>query len=300
MPDIELHHLVAVPNFPGSFALLADGVSPETAVIFVHGFAGDSSSTWSQFQSLIDVYSSEFEWWQGYDTFFYKYPSISQPVAVNADDFLAFSRTVFPYPAIPIVTGVRGGPLKSPYRNLVLVGHSEGAVVIRRALVEAYKIMRETTAQMPFPDDLDAIEAFYSVHPLFAATTILFGPAYLGFSGAGWIQVLLHFPKISGIFQSLLSLSVAYVELQKESPVLRQLKDDTEDIVATYPYLEAFKAFSIFGKKDRIVYIGEYMRDHAIKLVDDHNHISVCKPTNRYKDPLRDVRYATKRKASRV
>ena len=295
-----MHHLVAIPGHRGSFAMLADSPSAETAVIFVHGFAGDAAKTWLEFQSLIDVYASEYDWWRNYDAFFYQYSSISKPLAVNADEFLTFSSKIFPELHAAILHGIREESSSLPYKNVILVGHSEGAVVIRRALAEAYKMMREVVSDMPKTGDLAAIDLFCDANPMFVATTILYGPAYFGFSGAGWLQVLLRLPKLSGIFDCVLNLSVAYVELQKDSPLLHQLKDETEDIAEAYPYLEAFRAFPIFGVKDRIVYIGEYKRDHPAKLVPEHNHISICKPGLKYRDPLKDVYYGHKHKASGV
>lgn len=142
MTDIRMHHLVAIPGYRESFGLFADAPVADTAVVFVHGFAGDSSTTWAQFESLMDAKASAYDWWAGYDAFFYKYPSINLPIAVNGHDLLKFIKTVFPSPDSSMLHDIRESPWV-PYKNLVLVGHSEGAVVIRRALVEAYKILRE-------------------------------------------------------------------------------------------------------------------------------------------------------------
>ena len=300
MAEASMDHLISIPEHKGSFALLSESLATDTAVVFVHGFAGGATSTWSQFHSLVDVYSSEFEWWKATDAYFYRYGSISKPVAVNAHGFRSFLDFVFPSPQHSIIDSVRSVPGGARYSNLVLVGHSEGAVVIRRALIETYKTLRETLVKFPDSEAKHEIESFLVANPVFAATLILFAPAYLGFSGAGWLQLLLHLPKISGIFNAALNFSTAYVELQKDSPVLKQVKDDTTDIAEPYPYMSAFKASPIFGAEDRIVYIGEYGGDNAAQIIDRHNHISICKPTPKYKLPLKVVRYADKRKASGI
>src|SRR5580658_6449161 len=100
MSEVSMHHLVSIPGYKGSFALLSESSAAHTAVVFVHGFKGDATTTWSQFHSLIDVYSSEFEWWKATDVYFYKYGSLAKPIAVNAHEFRLFLDLIFPSPEI--------------------------------------------------------------------------------------------------------------------------------------------------------------------------------------------------------
>src|SRR5262245_693449 len=57
---MQLHHMAAVPEFDGSYALISSHASTTTAIVFVHGFWGDSYSTWQDFQVLVDEYASRF------------------------------------------------------------------------------------------------------------------------------------------------------------------------------------------------------------------------------------------------
>ena len=74
-----------IPGYGKSYGLLAKSQVVDTAVIFVHGFGGKPTSTWINFQGLVDEYSGEFTWWATSDMFFYAYESLHTPIRNNAN-----------------------------------------------------------------------------------------------------------------------------------------------------------------------------------------------------------------------
>src|SRR6266446_2593932 len=65
----------------------------EIAVVFVHGFLGNSRSTWIDFQHLIDRQQDMSQLWGKCDLFFYSYVSHDQ-IKPLAEDLLSFLREV--------------------------------------------------------------------------------------------------------------------------------------------------------------------------------------------------------------
>jgi len=324
--DRPVHDLNAIKNACGSYALVSRHPETDTAVIFVHGFGGDSQATWLDFPSLIDSCSGEYPWWNTCDVFFYEYAgSRTIPIAVSAHKLLTFLRATFPEPdgslfrfsaTVPKLDGLFPSiPLRREgfkYKNLVLVGHSEGAVVIRRALIEEYKRIRDEgglpnlRSFLTFEETQAARERiqreFLRDYPLFDAAVLLFAPAHLGATVTGWAGVLVSCLRVCSvlapIFDGLKAYSAAYHDLKGGSPFLTQLRSDTEKFALDFPQPQAFKARSYFGEKDRIVCIGEYESDPPAVLVKNKGHLAVCKPSQSYKEPLKYVRYERERRVS--
>jgi hypothetical protein len=69
--DPTRHHFHYLEAFPGSFALIAPTEVATRAVVFVHGFGGDSCGTWSHFQMLIDELEEFRNWFSTTDLFFF-------------------------------------------------------------------------------------------------------------------------------------------------------------------------------------------------------------------------------------
>ena len=90
---LPFHVPRALRDFPKSYVLLSSEDACDRLAIFVHGFGGGPSSTWQNFQGLIDDLSSDFPTWRKTDLCFYSYDS-KRAVQVNSQDFSAFMETV--------------------------------------------------------------------------------------------------------------------------------------------------------------------------------------------------------------
>jgi hypothetical protein len=127
----------------GSYALVSDGLEVDTAVIFVHDFLGDAQGTWLNFQEMICSQGNEHPLWAKCDVFFFSYRSFRDDITESAGALLKFMRAIFPKPpswVFEIPEQLKGFSSLldltkdiPTYRHLVLVGHSEGGIVIRRA-----------------------------------------------------------------------------------------------------------------------------------------------------------------------
>ncbi|HEV3333225.1 MAG TPA: hypothetical protein VG096_19695 [Bryobacteraceae bacterium] len=130
----------------GSIGLISDSPGVETAVVFVHGFLGDPTATWLNFHGLVDDFPHEFPWWQNCDMLFFNYDSVANPIQISSDRLMRFLTAIYPEPTrssedvgyqqagfADTLRRIRGDNFR--YSRLVLVGHSEGAVVIRQMVL---------------------------------------------------------------------------------------------------------------------------------------------------------------------
>ena len=86
-------------HFPVKLATPKRGIAlltreaPKVAVIFLHGFEGDPSKTWVDFEHLIDSLDKQRQLWSEKDVFFYGYDSYKQ-IRPLAEEFLKFLTNV--------------------------------------------------------------------------------------------------------------------------------------------------------------------------------------------------------------
>ncbi len=136
------HVWTPIPDYKQSFALLssADASDIQRAVVFVHGFSGKAASTWIDFLSLVDDDSFASRWWETADLFFYHYywDSIFQRIGYNSDKLFDFLERVFPAPPRELFETAEISLRPAfQYNELMLVGHSEGGLLLRKVILEA-------------------------------------------------------------------------------------------------------------------------------------------------------------------
>jgi len=168
-----------------------------------------------------------------------------------------------------IEINVRAGPFK--YEELILVGHSEGGFILRRVIVDAVKAQKQNK-----PVDV------------LGAKLRLFAPALLGIQATGRLGMLYRFVIIGGIAKMWLSRGSAYQELKGGSAILDTIKDDTVALANAdvNGEITALRALIIWGRNENIVQPGEYLCDTRYGVVANQNHVSICKPTDKYLTPL--------------
>jgi pimeloyl-ACP methyl ester carboxylesterase len=271
------HHENWLPDLQnGSYSLISDADNVDTAVIFVHGFLGGAESTWLNFQEAIC--SQVTDHWSKCDVFFFSYRSFRDDITESADDLLKFIQKIFPDPPesiFKIPKRVRGLPcllelalVRPTYEQLVLVGHSEGGIVIRRAVDLAYA--REITTVL-------------------MARLALFAPAHKGVKLSGWIGACLAVGRVDAILIPILNTSPAFVEM-KQGPLLAEVESHTlayqSESKAAGKGVPALHAHIVYGKDDHVVQKGFIKGDCLHSSEKGKDHISICKPKTGYDRPL--------------
>lgn len=227
-------------------------------VVFVHGYDGDAVKTWADFPKGPRVRP----WWGDADLLFVAYRSMRETIKGTADRLRDSLPRFYPRP-LPAAMGIPPYEARvdvSPYRELILVGHSLGGVVLRKAL----------------SDCADAHEKGGARHPMLDAKLRLFSPAHFGYNPAGKLAAL----KETGSLYDVLSTvkgrwSPAYRDLQPDSEVLRAIRRRTERLSTNYPVL---RANILWAEPDHIVVPERYDTDLDDYTVPGQTHVSVCKP----------------------
>jgi pimeloyl-ACP methyl ester carboxylesterase len=275
-----------IPGYGKSYALLAKSQVVDTAVIFVHGFGGKPTSTWINFQGLVDEYSGEFTWWATSDMFFYAYESLHTPIRNNANLLEKFVEDVW-----HTNWKGNGSPSRAPkYDSLILAGHSEGGVVIRRLILDRFERIKEAVENASPDADEMALKA--AMRPALDADFILgsylrlFAPACRGTNFSSWAGLL---TSLSHLVSAITASSLVRNELLPESPVLNALKTGTEQAHARFRGVRSLYTQPIFGVPDQIVYSESYQGESPL-WDKGYDHFAVCKPNYTHKRPLEFVR----------
>lgn len=262
-----VHDLARVAYFSNS--------TPERLVVFMHGFNGGSKS-WRDFQEI----SEDDKWWISSDLLFLEYDSVNLGVQGVADSFRRHIREFFPYPSeeCAILDGLPvREDISTPYQELILVGHSLGGLILRRALVDALQ------ASLDGSVTLDPI--------LLSAKLRLFSPASEGFrpsAALGMLQASTLWP----IARMFLAKSPSFADLQPGSPLLVNTRNRTERFVLgnVAPGAEALRANILWASPDEVVITERYDSDFTQESVNGQNHSSICKPKPDYDLPRTFVR----------
>jgi len=269
----------SIPEFPKSYGLTLLDHSAEKAVIFVHGFGGSPTGTWLDFHGLVKICSPNYPWWDTADLFFYSYESLHTPILVNAERFEKFVKHILSTDPsgqvrFPTCTG-------EPHTKLVLVGHSEGAVVIRRWILDRFRLVEKAS------DYRDGtIRTAAKADIALNSHLRLFAPACMGTNFSSILGFAIAFSVCSAIASS----SLVRNELKPDSPVLQQLKIETENASSRFRETSGFKARVLFGERDHVVYTAAYACDEIDPSYPKRfGHTDVCKPDFRYLKPLEFV-----------
>lgn len=227
-----------------------------TAVVFVHGFTGKALETWTEFDRLLRDEPK----CAGIDLMFVGYESVSQDSTSSASLLRDILLTLSTKPQ-----DLKQWPTNRNrafrYRRFIVVAHSLGAVVARRALLMGHKRCEEWPRR---------------------CSLILYAPAHFGARLERLIRCIL--PRK---WMELLGYSAPTVEeLRPKSDALTKLKRDTEAALsAGADYLKAIKV--VQARSDNIIFDKNevFCRDVDADW-EDGTHLTICKPDSNNRRPL--------------
>jgi pimeloyl-ACP methyl ester carboxylesterase len=234
---------------PGSYGQFQQS-SGRPLKIFVHGFLGGSRDTWGRFPVYASIYKDG-------DNIYYQYKSFRNSIVSNAEDLLSFL----------IALEARGDLRTEKYAHLILIGHSEGAVVLRQALL----LMKDRN----LPASLFLF--------LLNARVRLFAPAHFGFSPTGLFGLLFYLG-LANTARACLRFSRGYVEMH-ERTLLMNIQSQTERL-QTQGLKGCYVARAVFGRHEDIVVRAVYHSDIEEKEQPGEDHTTICKPRSDYGFPI--------------
>lgn len=270
----QTHYLPA--SLPGRFGLGTTvywSYRPaQSLLVFVHGFGGDATSTWRGFPGFL---TSDPQL-ASTDVIFYGYNAKTDAANPSALAFLAFLELVLASPTA-FMKDILGESSRNPnqeYQRIVVVAHSLGAVVIRRALLWAAQ----------------------KAHPwVQRIRMVLFAPAHNGAYAAvlasnfltgdsGWFLA-----KVLG--HAALYKVPLLQDLQPGSVILTSLLNDTRAALAAVgaaaaPPTHLAAEAVVWAQDDRVVINAPFERDRIPELFNGKDHLSVCKPSPDFRGPM--------------
>ena len=258
---------------PSGWVAVLTNYAPRRLVVFVHGFRGNVLGSWMDFP---DSYRMG-DWWRESDLLFVGYDSLRETIAGVAGRLRTQLPRFYPQPPKSLVEAA-GIPLRDDvgyYESMIMVGHSLGGVVVRRAVVDAAQEWIDRCANDPRTPK----------PAILGAQIRLFSPASAGFQAAGLLGVLKASPGWWGLNMYLRNSS-AYSDLQPGSLVLAAIRSRTEQLVELdATKFSALRARILWANPEDVVISERYDTDYVEAIADNVSHKSVCKPRDQYLTP---------------
>jgi pimeloyl-ACP methyl ester carboxylesterase len=254
------------------FALFATTVPVATAVVFVHGFGGGPQKTWIDFHNLIDTTTSNRNEWEASDVYFFGYDSTHTSIDDCADELTNFVNGVFPTATLnPTDSAVIPSdilPVRN-YENLVLVGHSQGGIIIRWSIANAGQRANHNPVQAP----------------ILKSRVALFAPALFGYVPTRWLGVAAAISGLRRLHDLYIAHSPSATEM-KDKTFLQQVEKITWECYKQSPKTPAYSAHVLFGSDEQVVVRQKYVQDCRHTPQSGKDHFSICKPNASYSRPL--------------
>jgi pimeloyl-ACP methyl ester carboxylesterase len=229
-------------------------VQPKQLLVFVHGFNGSSVGTWEEFPDLL----REDPDFAQTDLVFYGYDSLKGQANNNGLRFYNCLKALAS-PGLP--EEERWGFERSvvaedfEYERIILVAHSLGSIVLRRALLNAKADEQPWLAQ---------------------SQMVLFAPAHRG----ARIQKLVEYlPMFGRMLAGLGFVAMPVLEdLKPDSEAIKNLMQESQKLIDEGKGNFAIAAKVVWANNERVVHNERFCQDPVAELVDDQSHSSVCKP----------------------
>jgi pimeloyl-ACP methyl ester carboxylesterase len=249
------------------------------AVVFIHGYGGNSVTTWAEFATLLPAEPKA----QHYDFIFYGYDGLYGNATPSGLIFRDFLNDLFMNPTSIINPHLSRSAARDPqfkYDKIIIVAHSLGAVISRLALLLGHRERKQAPGSYSWLSKTAMI--FYApadmgAHVVLLAEELAAGPSI--------ISTVLRFVGVGGRF-----VSPLIDELKENSAFLTRLQQDIEQETRAQntEYLRPIRI--IMASTDRIVATQGFPNDPVPRTLANTTHRSVCKPLQTFLDPLDELR----------
>jgi len=224
-------------------------------IVFVHGFGGKALKTWDGMEALLADPRA-----QTSDIVFYGYGSLAAP-AQN-------SSSLFREMLTAAVTGAsnwrhmvrRGGADADmrDYQDILIVAHSLGAVIVRRALLDLVKTKASWVER---------------------CRILLFGPAHMGTRLTALAPMLRS--GLSSILNDLFSFGRVKVpvldDLEEGSAFLARMLSDSQALLQKGMVRPIVAEQVVFGERENVVRTTTFASDPLASVWADEDHCSICR-----------------------
>ena len=241
-------------------------VPRRTAIVFVHGFTGHAVNTWGRMHELLVSAPAT----AGVDLVFYGYESTKARAHLSAGMLRQFLEAMND-PAGPLQSKAppeqKTTARAQGYRKIVLVAHSLGGAIARRAMLDS---LGETWTKN--------------------TKLILFAPAHQGASLAALAGELAGTSKLLSALAAITQFGVpSLIDLKPGSGFLNSLTNETALALRRKSNASLKAAQVIFGQFDKVVNPGNFCGDPNFDVWERQDHLSVCKANSTFRKPLDEI-----------
>jgi len=236
----------------------------EGTVLFVHGLGGSALKTWRHFDKLLsqDQIADDYEIiFYGYG---YRYRQLGTIIDIFRTDLEAI---IFSDASSPESCGrkyERQGKPEDRQQTLIIVAHSMGAVLVRKALLDIFGDQNND-----FPE------------PLFTDIRIVFyAPAHSGINP----EYVYLAERIFSKFPLSRALSAGFLfpcinDLKADSVFIGELAEKQRRMQQPHVNGHSFNVFKVLHAEwDKLVVNRSFPGDPASEILRGFNHMTLCKP----------------------
>ncbi|HZO86029.1 MAG TPA: alpha/beta hydrolase [Verrucomicrobiae bacterium] len=228
------------------------------ALLFIHGFTGSPINTWADFHELL----LECPKCASRDVYFYGYDGLRAEMNSSAAIFREFLDRMLSHTDALLAANLPTAAQRAAgfsYQELIVVAHSLGAVIARRALLDATRANQAWAPKIKL---------------------VLYAPAHKGASVADLAlesASTIPFLRLFGIGARFHSPLID--ELKSESRSLKKLLADFEAARQGGANSHLIATRVILAELERIVVNDSFGEDPAPVAIPGTTHTTVCKPT---------------------
>jgi alpha-beta hydrolase superfamily lysophospholipase len=235
-----------------------------TVIIFVHGFGGSPLKTWENFHGYLPITEA----FKHSDLVFYSYNSKTMQANNSALEFRHFMDQLLSqanYFSTFFTANLYDRPEDFQYKRVILVAHSLGAIICRKAMLQAH----QNAAAWPAMTEM-----------------VLFAPAH---SGARSIRAIEGIFSYIPFLKELLDyhiVTVDDVDLSRPNCSLYQLRSDTQAVINAGEGKFTIAKKVVWAGREYVVNNAFFYNDVEPGTESAEKHTTVCKPYSGYLAPI--------------